>query len=95
MRQPIFDVTKAQPPIVGEWAFPCAHFRIPQKEKTVYLTFDDGPVPTYTKQVINILQQYDVPATFFMVGENVLKFPDVFHEVIGGAMRSVRTPTTI
>ena len=84
MRQPIFDVTKAQPPIVGEWAFPRAHFRIPQKEKTVYLTFDDGPVPTYTRHVINILQQYGVPATFFMVGENVHKFPDVFHEVIDG-----------
>ena len=84
MRQPIFDVTKAQPLMVGERAFPRANFRIPQKEKTVYLTFDDGPVPTYTKQVINILQQYGVPATFFMVGENVHKFPDVFHEVIDG-----------
>ncbi len=81
MRQPIFDVTKAQPPIVGELAYPKAHFRIPQKEKTVYLTFDDGPVPVYTHQVINILQEYNVPATFFMVGENVFKFPDVYEEV--------------
>lgn len=81
MRQPIFDVTKAQPPIIGNLAYPKAHFRIPQKEKTVYLTFDDGPVPIYTHQVISILQEYNVPATFFMVGENVFKFPEVYSEV--------------
>lgn len=82
MRQPIFDVTKAQPPIVAEkLIYSKAHFRIPQAEKTVYLTFDDGPVPIYTPQVIKILQQYNVPATFFMVGENVFKFPDMFQFV--------------
>ena len=81
MRQPILDLTKAQPPIIGELAFPKAHFRIPQKEKTVYLTFDDGPVPTYTPQVIKLLQEYNVPATFFMVGENVFKFPDMYQAV--------------
>lgn len=81
MRQPIFDVTKAQPPIVGELAYRRAHFRLPKEQKTVYLTFDDGPVPIYTPQVLNILQEYNVPATFFMVGENVYKFPEVFEQV--------------
>lgn len=84
MRQPIFDVTKAQPPLVGEWVYSKAHFRLPKPEKTVYLTFDDGPVPIYTPQVINILKQYNVPATFFMVGENVFKFPEIYQMVQEG-----------
>ena len=81
MRQPIIDVTKAQPPKIAEAVYFKAYFRIPRQEKTVYLTFDDGPVPTYTPQVLEILRQYSVPATFFMVGENVFKFPEMYSAV--------------
>ena len=48
----------------------------------VYLTFDDGPIPEVTPQVLAILAQYKVKATFFMVGENIDKHPEVFEQVI-------------
>ncbi|MDD4600065.1 hypothetical protein SDC9_14727 [bioreactor metagenome] len=46
-------------------------------QKVVALTFDDGPYPPYTNQILDILQEYHVPATFFMVGKNVEKHPDL------------------
>jgi peptidoglycan-N-acetylglucosamine deacetylase len=51
---------------------------IPTVEKEVYLTFDDGPVPEATLLVLDILKKYNIKATFFCVGENVLKHPEVF-----------------
>ena len=50
--------------------------------KAVYLTFDDGPIPEVTPKVLEILARYDVKATFFMVGENIDKHPDVFAQVV-------------
>lgn len=49
---------------------------------TVYLTFDDGPVPEVTPQVLDILDSFDVKATFFWVGENLLKYPHLAREVV-------------
>lgn len=48
----------------------------------VYLTFDDGPIPEVTPKVLAILAQYKVKATFFMVGENIDKHPEVFDQVV-------------
>lgn len=48
----------------------------------IYLTFDDGPIPEVTPQVLAILARYDIKATFFMVGENIDKHPDVFAQVL-------------
>ena len=50
--------------------------------EAVYLTFDDGPIPEVTPQVLEILDRYHVKATFFMVGENIDKHPDVFEQVV-------------
>ena len=50
--------------------------------EAVYLTFDDGPIPEVTPKVLEILARYDVKATFFMVGENIDKHPDVFRQVV-------------
>lgn len=50
--------------------------------KAVYLTFDDGPIPEVTPGVLDILARYGVKATFFMVGENIDKHPDVFRRVL-------------
>ena len=47
--------------------------------REVFLTFDDGPVPEVTPLVLEILKKYNVKATFFCVGENVQKYPDVFN----------------
>ena len=49
--------------------------------RTLALTFDDGPGP-YTAQVLAILRRYGVPATFFMIGENVAKYPDTLRQVL-------------
>lgn len=47
----------------------------------VYLTFDDGPVPEVTPWVLDVLDFYGVKATFFMVGENALRYPELVEEV--------------
>ena len=47
----------------------------------VYLTFDDGPIPEVTPKVLEILDRYQVKATFFMVGENIDKHPEVYEQV--------------
>ena len=53
-------------------------WRIPNKKKVVYLTFDDGPTEKSTKEILRILKNEKVKATFFCVGKNVEKHPDVF-----------------
>ena len=59
--------------------YPYAIFRTGE---AVYLTFDDGPIPEVTPKVLDILARYNVKATFFMVGENIDKHPEVFEQVI-------------
>ena len=56
-------------------------WRINPAEKVIYLTFDDGPNSRVTPLVLDILDRFEVKATFFCVGENVSRFPDVFDEV--------------
>lgn len=45
--------------------------------RTLELTFDDGPDPTWTPQILDLLSKYRVPATFFVVGSEVVKYPDI------------------
>lgn len=54
---------------------------IPQKEKIIYLTFDDGPIPEVTPFVLDLLRRYNAKATFFCVGNNVRKNPEVYANV--------------
>ena len=49
---------------------------------TVYLTFDDGPIPEITTWVLEELKKYDLKATFFCIGENIEKHPEIFKKVI-------------
>lgn len=75
-----------QPPLLYRVFFPGALWRIPSapgEQPTVYLTFDDGPIPEVTPWVLDQLSQRDIHATFFMVGDNVRKHPDVFRQVVG------------
>ncbi|MEV2217011.1 bifunctional polysaccharide deacetylase/glycosyltransferase family 2 protein [Streptomyces sp. NPDC050997] len=51
-------------------------------KKTIALTFDDGPNPTYTPDVLKILQKYDVPATFFLVGSMVSRYPGIVDDMV-------------
>ena len=48
-----------------------------EKTKTMYLTFDDGPSAEYTDTILDVLAKYNIKATFFLVGENVEKRPEV------------------
>lgn len=60
-----------------------ALFRVDEGErKRVYLTFDDGPIPEMTPRLLDLLDEYDVKATFFMVGDNVRKYPQLYKEVL-------------
>lgn len=59
-----------------------ALFRISSPEKRVYLTFDDGPIPEATPLILRILQEKNVKATFFMVGDNIRKYPQIARAVI-------------
>lgn len=56
-------------------------WRMDPSSKVVYLTFDDGPIPECTPQILDILAQYGVKATFFMVGENVERYPELLARV--------------
>ena len=64
---------------IWQTMYPYGTFRV---GTGVYLTFDDGPIPEVTPQVLAILARYNVKATFFMVGENIDKHPDVFRQVV-------------
>lgn len=61
---------------------PPAVWRVDGADASVFLTFDDGPIPEVTPWVLDVLDRYGVKATFFMVGDNVRKHPDVYAEVV-------------
>jgi peptidoglycan/xylan/chitin deacetylase (PgdA/CDA1 family) len=50
-------------------------------QKSVYLTFDDGPIPEATPFILDTLDRFNAKATFFMVGENAVKYPHLLEEV--------------
>ncbi|NHM05868.1 polysaccharide deacetylase family protein [Flavobacterium sp. CYK-4] len=62
--------------------FPKYTWGFPPMERIVYLTFDDGPTPEITPWVLDQLQQFDAKATFFCIGDNIKKHPDVFQQII-------------
>ncbi|HLF53349.1 polysaccharide deacetylase family protein [Flavobacterium sp.] len=57
-------------------------WHIPNKEKIVYLTFDDGPTPEITEWTLSQLQKYEAKATFFCIGNNIEKHPGIFAKII-------------
>ncbi|MCD7899574.1 MAG: polysaccharide deacetylase family protein [Bacteroides sp.] len=71
-----------QPPKFIRALYPDAIWRMDPNEKAVYLTFDDGPIPDITPWVLDLLDKYEVKATFFMVGDNVRKYPEEFQMVV-------------
>ena len=58
-----------------------AIYRISSDEKIVYLTFDDGPCKKTTQRILEILREQEVKATFFCVGDNILKHPELFAKI--------------
>jgi len=57
-------------------------WELPAGEKSVYLTFDDGPTPEITEWVLEQLDAYRAPATFFCLGNNVEAFPELYAEIL-------------
>ncbi len=55
--------------------------RIPEVSRKLYFTFDDGPHPEVTPRVLDILEKYHTKATFFVLGKNVEKYPDIFQKI--------------
>lgn len=72
-----------QPPLFYRLLFPEAIWRIKHRGErpVVYLTFDDGPIPEETPWVLDLLDKYGIKATFFMVGDNVRRHPELLEEV--------------
>lgn len=73
-----------RPPLCFRLTVPGGLFRRhePGHQHAVYLTFDDGPIPEVTPWVLDVLDRYGIKATFFMVGDNVRKHPEVYEEVV-------------
>ena len=70
-----------RPPLLYRMLFPETLWRIHKREHTVYLTFDDGPIPEVTPWVLDLRDHYGVKATFFCVGDNVARSPELFDEI--------------
>lgn len=57
-------------------------------QKTIYLTFDDGPIPEVTPWVLDVLESFNVKATFFCVGDNVRKHRDIYELILSRGHRT-------
>lgn len=55
---------------------------IPNNENKIYLTFDDGPTPEITNWTLNQLEHYQAKATFFCIGDNLRKYPEIYQKII-------------
>ncbi|MCB0645131.1 MAG: polysaccharide deacetylase family protein [Saprospiraceae bacterium] len=68
-------------PALLKWFYPEVVWKMPEEGNGIYLTFDDGPIPVITPWVLDILDEYHAKATFFCVGENVKKYPEIYEEI--------------
>jgi peptidoglycan/xylan/chitin deacetylase (PgdA/CDA1 family) len=62
--------------------YPNCTWKIPVQEKVIYLTFDDGPDPEATPFVLANLKKFNAKATFFCIGNNVLKHPNIYESIL-------------
>ncbi|SKB46576.1 polysaccharide deacetylase family protein [Dyadobacter psychrophilus] len=62
--------------------FPGFIWHIPTREKKIFLTFDDGPIPDITESVLETLNLYGAKATFFCIGNNVQKHPEIYQKLL-------------
>ncbi len=78
------------PPAIFRRLYAPGEFRLDPGEPghpSVYLTFDDGPIPESTPYVLDLLDSFGIKATFFMVGDNVRKYPGLYREVLSRGHR--------
>lgn len=68
-------------PRLLQWFYSNLTWHKTRSDKRIFLTFDDGPIPDVTTEVLLILKNYGIQATFFCVGENIDKHPHIFEQV--------------
>jgi len=79
----MFDPASYKTPLLFQSLFPSATWNRPNAEnKTIFLTFDDGPIPKLTTEILQILKNFNAKASFFCVGENIVRNPTIFHQVV-------------
>ncbi len=69
-------------PFIVKKLFPNYIWNIPTTEKILYLTFDDGPTPDITEWTLDVLKKHNAKATFFCIGNNIIKHPDIFYKIM-------------
>lgn len=74
-------------PSILPWLYPSLHWRLPTERNELYLTFDDGPIPGPTEFVLDTLKRYALKATFFCIGNNISKYPEIFQRLAGEGHR--------
>ena len=72
----------AKIPFLLKYLLPHRIWKFPSDEKAIYLSFDDGPIPEVTPWVLEQLKSYNAKASFFCIGDNVQKHPEVFREIL-------------
>ncbi len=71
-----------RPPFLARKYFPGLVWRVNTVEKDLYLTFDDGPTPEVTDSVLDMLKKHDAKATFFCLGKNIKKYPEIYQRIL-------------
>jgi len=61
---------------------PSCTWQVKTSQKEIFLTFDDGPIPEVTEWVLDVLNLYKIKATFFCVGDNIAKHPQIFQKIL-------------
>ncbi|MDP1800260.1 MAG: polysaccharide deacetylase family protein [Bacteroidota bacterium] len=75
------NILLIQPKSFLKLIYPKAVWKVNTTEKIIYLTFDDGPIPGLTEWVLDELKKFNARATFFCVGSNILKNPEIFERI--------------
>jgi peptidoglycan/xylan/chitin deacetylase (PgdA/CDA1 family) len=73
-----------RPVFLERWLYPEAIFRIRTTEKVLYLTFDDGPDPVSTRQLLSILKTHDIKAMFFCTGKKAEEYSYLMNDIRAG-----------
>ena len=68
-------------PLLLKWYYPQLTWNKTRDHKVIYLTFDDGPIPDVTDFVLKTLNSFSAKATFFCIGDNILKYPQIFESI--------------
>ncbi|WP_430614994.1 polysaccharide deacetylase family protein [Flavobacterium sp. JP2137] len=77
----------AKIPFVIPLLFSKQCWKVPNGARKIYLTFDDGPIPEITEWVLQVLDYYQIKATFFCIGDNIDKHPDIFKKIVAAQHR--------